>query len=286
MKNFLRRVISFILIPILYFGINILINYLIFTNQSFPLKKSTTLILGDSHTQKSLDPKYFDDAQNISQPSEPYILTFWKLNKIIETYIPDEVILGFAPHNISQFNDRKFSDAKWSHEMFKRVYPIQEFNTIQNEISIDLKTYQKVFFKQTAFYPKADHINYIGSYSNCKINNLSNPRTTIKKHYYHKGQKLGVSKSAVKYLRFIVELCESKKIKLIIVSPPVHEKYFENIPEEIKKKYFNLYKKYSDNHIVFDKIEDNYPDSLYLDFDHLNEIGAKKFTIELIDYLE
>ncbi len=90
---------------------------------------------------------------------------------------------------------------------------------------------------------------------------------------------------ALNFLDSIVRQCDSKGIKLIMVSSPVHKKYRNNIPDVIMKKYKELINKYRTNHLVFDKTKDNYPDSLYLNSDHLNEYGAKKFSMELTEFL-
>jgi hypothetical protein len=275
----------FLIVPVLYFSTNMFVNRYIYSNQNLPITAVNVLIAGDSHTQKSINPKYFINALNISQTAEPYILTFWKLKKIFQTYTPDTLILGFAPHNISQFNDLKFSHQKWSSEMFRRSYPIEEFGSISNDILIDYKTYYKVLWKQTAFYPKKNHIYYIGEYTNNERSNVSNWEVTIKRHYYHLEKELNVSVTAINFLDSIVELCNSKNIRLVLVSNPVHPNYFENIPSQIVHEYFLLLSKYSSGHIVFDKIKEKYPDSLFADSDHLNENGAARFTSDLIQQL-
>lgn len=286
MKQFLSKVIVFMIFPVLYFGGNMMINYLIYSNQTVKLKNASILIIGDSHPQKSINPKYFKDAQNISQPAEPYVLTYWKLKKIFYSYIPDTLIIGFAPQNISEFNDLKFSNERWSSEMFRRSYPIEEFNDISSSIDIDNNGFRKTLWKQTGFYPRKNHINYIGNYSNSSKSNVRDWETGIKRHYYQNDIQLGVSQLAVNYLDSIVNLANSKKIELIMVSNPVHESYLENIPISIMQEYDNLTKKYNPSNVVFDKTRDYYPDSLYLNSDHLNEMGAKRFSVELIEYIK
>ena len=112
MKNFIKKSLNFIFFLIVFFLINSLINIIFIKNQKLPLKKTSILIVGDSHTKKSLNPYYLKNSSNISQYAEPYVLTLWKLKKIFETYIPDTIIIGFSPHNSSQFNDFKFSNSK------------------------------------------------------------------------------------------------------------------------------------------------------------------------------
>ncbi|CAL2076348.1 hypothetical protein [Tenacibaculum sp. 190524A05c] len=285
MKRFIRNILFFISIPILFFGINMVINYLNYNNQTISITETSILIAGDSHPQKSLNPKYFNNAQNISQSAEPYALTFWKLKNIFKSYIPDTLIIGFAPHNISQFNDLKFSENRWSSEMFRRSYAIQEFKHISDKISIDYSTFYKVLWKNTAFYPKKNHTTFLGSYSNSKISNISDFNTAIKRHYYKNDIELNVSKLSINFLDSIVTLANSKKIKLIMVSNPVHHKYLKNIPTAIMDKFDQLIDQYKTTHIVFDKTRDYYPDSLYLNSDHLNAMGAKRFTKELNTYI-
>ena len=80
-----------------------------------------------------------ENAINVCQSAENYIITFWKLKKIITKVEPEKVIIGFSPHNISNFNDLKFNNEKWRLEMFKRSF-LEEFRSI-NKIKIDFKQY-------------------------------------------------------------------------------------------------------------------------------------------------
>jgi hypothetical protein len=83
MKRFLRKAIFFMIFPVLYMSINMLINSYIYNNEEVKLKKKNILIIGDSHPRRSLNPKYFKSAQNIAQPGESLVLTYWKLKKSI-----------------------------------------------------------------------------------------------------------------------------------------------------------------------------------------------------------
>ena len=113
MKNFIKKLSNFIFFLIVFFLINNLINIIFIKNQKLPLTNTSILIVGDSHTKKSLNPYYLKNSSNISQYAEPYVLTLWKLKKIFETYIPDTIVIGFSPHNISQFNDFKSTRSYW-----------------------------------------------------------------------------------------------------------------------------------------------------------------------------
>ena len=285
MRKFLFKVIVFSAILVLYFAANMAVNRYIFLHEPLPLKDKLVLIAGDSHTQKSLNPKYFPSAQNISQVAEPYVVTYWKLKRIFKSTKPDILILGFAPHNFSEFNDIKFSNEKWSGEMFKRYYPIEEFDEISNKVSVDLNKFYEVLWKQTAFYPKPSHINYLGKYTNNHKSNINNWRITIRRHYYHDRQAFAVSKFSTGYLDSIVALCKAKNIQLVLASNPVYGKYHKKIPSKFKKAFNRVIRKNKNHCLIFDKTKEVYPDSLFLNSDHLNEYGAKRFSEELIEYL-
>jgi hypothetical protein len=286
MKKFLIKTTIFIAILVSYFGINAIVNVNIYQKQDISgLKNKRVLIVGDSHCEKGVNPQYFASAQNISQNAEPYMVTYWKLKKVLETNTPDTVILGLAPHNISQFNDYKFSEPTWSSEMFKRCYTIEEFEQLPNNIVVDYTEYYKTVWKQIAFYPKSNHVHYLGHYSNNKLNKISNWEGTIKRHYYNDKKELGVSETSIRYLELIMELCDAKDIVLVLVSHSVHENYLKNIPPKIMKKYDLLMEEYAKKYIVFNKTKEKYPDGFYLNSDHLNQYGASRFTEELAEYL-
>ena len=134
--------------------------------------------------------------------------------------------------------------------------------------------------------PKAIIFLMSARYENVEKSHITDIDDAVKRHYYLKGEALGVSDLAIEYLDSIVSLAKAKDITLIMVSNPVHEQYLNKIPDPIMQKFDALIERYSDQHLVFDKTRSPYPDTLYLNADHLNESGAKRFTLEFIDYLK
>ena len=286
MNRFLKKLSKFAIILLGFFLFNSLINFCIIKKQNLPLEKTNILIVGDSHTKRSMNPNYFNNASNICQNAEPYILTYWKIKKIFNSFTPDTIVIGFSPHNISKFNDFKFSSSNWANEMFERSYTLLNINKLPKELKFNKKTYYKKVWKKLAIFPRKNHINYIGEYSNSKSSDLSDVKKIIDRHYYKNGHELDVSKISVSYLDSIVKLCESKKIKIILLASPLHKNYLSNIPGEISSSHKNILNKYSNDHITINWISNNYEDSLFLDNNHLNEFGAKKFAFEVKDFLK
>jgi len=286
MTKFTRQLLIFLIFPILYFGFNISFNMYCYANSEIALNNTSILIMGDSHPQMSLNPKLFYSAQNISQPAEPYVLTFWKLKKIIRSNKPDTLILGFAPHNISAYNDLKFSNRDWSSEIFKRSYPIENLESIDHNIDVDYFDYYRTVWKEIGFYPKNDHFHFIGHYENSGYSNLTKWEASIKRHYFTNDSELGVSDVAISHMDSIVNLCNNKGITLILESNPIHKNYLDNIPTAIMNKYSLLKRKYENRVIIIDETRKHYADTLYLNSDHLNKYGANKFSNEVISYLK
>lgn len=281
MKQFICKGNLFLGCILLFFSVNALVNYFIYTDENFDLNKANVLIMGDSHIHKSVDPSSFFSAVNVAQPAESYVLTYWKLKKMIVDNGVDSVIVGFSPHNLSAFNDQKFSNTTWSEEMFKRCYTILEFKSL-DDVKVDWKGFTKVYFKNNCFYPTSDHVFYRGGFEPKEGSHLNKIQTTINRHYYGNGEPFKASVSCIKQLELIVGLCVSNKTKVILVSPPVHPKYYDKIPLSLKKSYKSVKENLQlKGVLVIDKTAEFYPDSLYYDGDHLNSRGANRFSKEL-----
>ena len=157
---------------------------------------------------------------------------------------------------------------------------------VENIIPINYFDFYITLWRQTAFSPKRKHVNYLGKYSNNKINDVSDWQSTIKRHYSWNDKVLGVSEVSVSYLDSIIKISQQQEIIVILTSSPVYNKYFDKIPRSIMKKFNSLKEQYENQAIIFDKTQEiSYPDSLFLDADHLNLDGATRFSNELIIHL-
>ncbi len=291
MEQFLRKLILFIVLPTVYFAFNASVNYLIYSSQIVDVGKPNIIVIGDSHPMAAVNTNMLDNAINISRSAEPYVLTYWKLKAILKNHIPEILIIGFSPHNISAFNDKKFSDPDWSSEMFKRSYPIQQFDDIRNDIPIDEMEYYKTLWKRTAFFPTTNHIYYLGTFNeNRTTSNISNWQDRVQRHFYVDSTletPYEVSKIAVVYLDSIINLSQQYNIQTVLLGPPVHKYYYNEIPAHFLEAYEQIKNKYSQDVLIFDMLTDStYVDEDFLDANHLNIYGANKLTTYLIHEIE
>lgn len=273
----------------MYLGVVFLVNKKICSNQHPDLNGNSFIILGDSHPMRGLNPEKFENAVNISQFAEPYIVTYWKLQNILDHNFIDTILLGFAPHNIAAFNDYKFLDETWAYEMFKRSYSLKGFNDF-NIGEINNRVYYKVLLNEMCLYPRMNHIHYLGKYSNSKKSNVLNWKGPITRHFFYDGidiEESSISHTAIDYLDSIRTLCADNNISLILVNAPVHKSYLKNIPPYNMDEYQKLKTSLDlQKTIILDHSENNYPDSFFFNPDHLNAYGAEQFTLEVLDVLE
>jgi hypothetical protein len=286
MGRFFKSVIWFTIPLILYFIFNLGVNLLLISSEKPKIKKARVLILGDSHIERGLDPSFFSSAINVSQEGEPYPLSYWKLKKLLEDYNPDTVVIGFTHHNISAFNDFKFSDEKWSSEMLKRAYLIGTLDEL-NKIGYDKDELFKVVLNELLLMPRRKHIDYIGGYSNSKVCKPILPQVPVDRHYFKDGRQLGESEICEDYLEKMLQLIEDRRITPILVGSPVHHSYLKIIPEEFKKAYEKRKLEIASRGIrVVDYSNLVLPDSLFFDADHLNEAGANYFSPFFVEELK
>jgi hypothetical protein len=252
------------------------------------------LIAGDSHPLKALNAKLFYSAENVSQPAEPLVVTYWKLKYMLQRIKVDTLLIGFSYHNFSAFNDIKFKDDHYAVEMFKRIYAIQNFKEIEN-LPIDYVKFYKIYFQNMCLYPKRDHFNFypIGNHFNIgdttdKAKSFkADSETAINRHYFYNKKEAGVSETSIAFLDSLIDISRKKKITLILVGTPLHESYYNKIPNYIMNKY--NYKKaglIKEGIYIIDFTHQFSDDKYYLNSDHLNAKGATKFTKEIIDVLK
>lgn len=285
MRRFLIKSIGFVGILALYFAGNTLINLYLMNKERVDLEGRTTLILGDSHPQRSIDPKLMANAVNVCQSAEPLMVSYWKLRALEKQNPIDTVLLGLAPHNLSTFNDLKFSDARWAEEMFRRTYPISHFERLNDRLEIHRPTRWKVLWKHLGFFPDREHVHYMGGFAPLQGSNLSNWKDPIERHYFDNGNELHVSDLQLQYLDSVVQFCRSRNIRLILTSHPLHPSYLNHIPPQFVEAFRRVSSRTDTPAMVFDRMEHVYPDSLFNNTDHLNSYGATRFTNELKQWL-
>ncbi len=271
-----------ILIGIMLF--NGAFNYWVLKNSSSEFSPTRLFILGDSFTESSVDPSKFESARNLSQGAENAFISFIKLKKITESHVPDTILLGFTHHSIAYFNDLKFIDETWSGEMMKRLFPLKGIGGKDYIFEFDKKKYWKTCFRRMLLLPNPSlHKAYEGSFNPSARNELKYLNKTIERHYMNDE----ISEVSVMYFDSIIQLCSDLNIDLVLIATPVHNDYYNRIPQKIKSRYSLLQNQYRQNGVlVLDYSNMEIEDQKFKNFDHLNALGAEEFSLRLVKDLK
>lgn len=288
MKRFLLRLFLFALIECAIGVLICLVNFHLIKTHPYQLESSThTLLLGDSHGMFAFNPKKISSSRNLSQKTEPYLVTYHKL----KTLLPynkqvKNIVLSYSAHSISAFYDTIFINPSFSKEVFRRVYAIMLPDDFA-DLPIDYLEYGKTFLKNMMFFPSWTHYSYIGNFIMSSGSNLHEEylKAGIKNHYYNNKRNIGISKVMIQYLDAIIALARENGIRVFLVTPPTHKRYFELTPNNFKRELRETIKRLEltyKNLIWLDYSHLPMPADYFFDWDHLNLKGADKISV-LID---
>jgi hypothetical protein len=281
MRRFLEEVFFFLSIPLVYFSVMGFINFQNSKNQKPILKNSRVVFMGDSHMQAALNPEDWQGSINMAQSAEPYVLTYWKLKEFIKFNKVDTVLLSLSYHNLSGFNDLKFSHPRWSAEIFKRSYLMPELKTF-NEIPIDYSSFYRMLWKQYCIFPKQNHIYYFGKFTPHKTSNFSWVTSTLKRHFSDNKKTHDISKVNVKYFNKTLALANSNNIELVVICPPINKVYMDGVPQKFITSFNDLVSETKEKGVpVLNYTNLNLEDEYFKDGDHLNLKGSKKLYDEI-----
>ncbi len=273
------------LIPVVFFAFNIGVNYAIYANTEGPVLDGDVLIIGDSHPATSLNPQLFESADNVAQTGEPLMITFLKLKKLLIGNRPKVIVLGFAPHNITAYQDKKLVSTERASQMFKRYYPLLTGEFVPVDVSRN--AFAKALWQKTGLYPQINHDkNYLGRYKNDNSTDVSDWEKVLARHFTMGADSTVFSEVSIRFLDSIVELAESCEVPLVLVSSPTHVNYHENIPTVVWQRYTEVLRAYENRATVLDFTKANYSETLFRNADHLNNQGAERFTEEVRTQIE
>lgn len=279
MKLFLKHTILFALQLII-----ILIAIRIWNNSQYPekahLPEIPNVALGDSHMMCAFNPAYFNNSKNFSQTAEPLIITFRKL-QILTQQNPqlESVFIGLSYNTFSSYNDLKLSKKPWVNNQFKRVaghLNLKAFKPLETDTTL----YWRYRLKHLWMLPSIGKPTFFGAFKP-KTPRLSEAdlSKTLNRHFYDNNEIYKISQSSLSYLDSIIDWGKNNSQKIYLVELPVHPAYRKKVPNTFKKVVDSLARK--NEELWLTPIKANSRTEFYHDYDHLNEKGAKQFTLEL-----
>ncbi len=292
MTRFLRRLVVTAAVFVAYLGIGTVLNHALFRTDRYEVPADTkVLIAGDSHPRRALNPAVIDESVNVSQDAEPYFITYYKLKDILESNPGIEaVVLGFAHHNLSSFNDQKLRAQPWASEMFRRYYPVVPWQEI-DRVDVDAVTRVLAAIRYNMLPNKRYLMNiaerlrtggrgshpYVGAFAHGKGNTLreARPHRNLTRHYWVGPALAEPSAVSLTYLERIVRLTEDRDVILLLATTPLHEEYAKRIPGSIRSVFEATKTRYEAQGIVIvDASDYALPADHFHDSDHVNAAGA------------
>lgn len=288
MKKFIIKTTAFFITIVIVMGGNYIFNTSRL-KQDLNLKDTKILLAGDSRIMTGIDPELIPQSKNIAQNSESYLITYYKLRRILDQQSQVKtIILGFSYPSFSAYLDGIFKNDIATSDVFNRIYPIMSPEDF-GPISIDKEKYYLARFKNLLVYPHSDHQKYMGGFQKLKYGlDKADLNSVILRHYFDKDSvNIGISKYAYSYLDSIRTICEQKNIRLVLVNMPFHKDYLEKIPENFKR-YYQDKKTFLEQkgQLILDYEKLPMEDQYFKDYNHLDYEGAIYFTNILIKDLE
>jgi len=285
MKIFLRKLFVFIVVFVLVAGgiIGAASLYMNSTKFSIPETRNI-LVIGDSHTECSIDDSTFRRAVNFSKSATPFIYSYASLRKLIsDNPHIDTVLLSF--HSGSLLRERERTWIFGEAEMALQVPVFLPYFTFSE---------WKLFLLKPDFYKPAlaapwSALDYyksrrnndmqvwmdknIGNFRDLRWNHLAKDTAAIKPWAErHKTDTL--SHLMLKYIREIDAFCKKKNIALILFNAPVYKwRTYANY-----ETFYENRRKYLSDIPFLDYAEFPIADSCRYDIFHLNGKGARQFS--------
>ncbi|MEM5564589.1 hypothetical protein WNY78_05720 [Psychroserpens sp. AS72] len=283
MRLFLKNTILFL--SIVYGSIFIMLvssNYVINSRADFKLKPNTNkIVLGNSHPTGTFNDSLISNLKNLSDPGDSYFYGYQKLKEILKQNPQvDSVFVEFNPKTILKWEDSKL----WRKHQVPNYLAFFEFEDHRLLATDNNIGYQQELIKgiaknlQRIILNRYNYIDSIGGYryvNNTRIESILDTLTyNPQKQYSLKENSL--SQYDISYLNKMVRLCETENIKIVFVRSPYHKKFDGHRFETI----FQTYRKENFETIPFLDFQ-NFPmeDSDFKDLEHLNHIGARKFSL-------
>lgn len=242
------------------------------------------IILGDSHPESAFNDSLIDGFKNIAQGGEAYFYTYYKIKKIINSNSNIKTV--FIDISTSQLSTA-VNEWIWGDDQILRQYPkyspIIDYNgfilLLSHNSSAVLKSQSVSLKNNIKFIREKGNKNFIeemdwGGYVSLirdKTDSLINaiPLNNIV-------DKFVVSSVNLEYLIKTITFCKKNGVKVFLIRSPLHARY-SGLAHE---KQFNAILRDKFAAIEFLDFRD-YPlqNSEFGDLEHLNYLGAKRFSI-------
>jgi len=280
MKKLIKRGILFLIITGI---VSLIVGFLsvLISKEIFDYKfkeKKNILIVGNSHTECSVNDSIISNSVNLSQSASSYFYSYMKIREFIK-YNPqiDTVIISFSDNDLFSEKEKWFSSSeKINYNMTRHIVLFNKDDYLDlfksNPVEVSLQT----FILYSDFYNL--HIqkrDFIGSYNKINANKIDEAIIEFNLNPPIIDSTIAITE--LKYLLKIYEFTQENNIKLILLNTPIHpilEKHFS----VIKPRNFQIASKQMPNATYLNHTSFVLENSMYADLSHLNNKGSNKYS--------
>jgi hypothetical protein len=293
MKKFIQKIIIFFLPVVIALCIFEMLLQIIPNDYKYKrdqlLKNSKdieVLILGNSHAHYGINPEYLTmKGFNFSNISQSLDLDY----RLLENYgsALDNLKTIVVPVSyFSLFSRLASGNESWRIKNYVLYYHIKGMFSIQNNFELLNGTMLSNLYRLYQYMKDRNRLITVSndgfglSYSSAVKNNLEETGETAALRHTHYDTKIFSYNQEM--IQNIIEWCSKRNITLIFVTLPAYYTYRNNLDSNQLNETINYMVNIEEEHnnvFYYNFLENNdfISDDFY-DADHLNEIGAKKFT--------
>lgn len=297
MKTILLKLLLFALIIASTVSVLILSSdYLINKRRDSFLKISPDtyfVFAGNSTVECAVDDRLISHSINIAQAGEAYLYSYAKIKALLDNNVNIRTV--FLSYSYADLLIEK--EETWLLSDYFMVEKIQHYNYILEKperyflfesnpeayfkgvVKSIVKSYETVLksFGTTGF------TNSIPNYGGYK--RLDRDKLEVDPGIESgEGETVLQSVHQIKYLRMISELCHQRSVNLVLLNPPKHKSYNENVSPGVKQLWLEVHQSLSTDSLL-DLSGFLMPDSCYGDQSHVNFRGARLFSSHMDEIL-
>ena len=288
MKKFQKRLYIFILIFLVFIGIDLLLQKMfLYKSNYFKLPETTTnLILGHSHVEYGYNTKLIKNTVNLGSSGEAYVYTYFKAKKVIENNPQiKNIFIEFTNNQIDpEMDNWTWDDMHLQYELKNYLFLIDYKDLVflyKKNPSGFQSAFSKTLFNnlnklvQHRSIGDGDFGGYMAKMKNTNEQEDKNDMNVGCFNTTNTSKKTKISDCNVMYLKKIVRFCQEKRIKVFLIRTPMSKKY-STLRTEVT--YKNVVSSQFKNIPYFDFKDYPLLDSDFLDKEHLNSKGAEKYS--------
>ncbi|KXA17705.1 hypothetical protein [Fusobacterium nucleatum] len=307
MKNFFKSIIFLIILILSFFyyeekifkRFDTLVDYAYYR---IPKDSVDLLFVGSSHSYCTFNSRLFDhylkcNSLNLGTSSQPLSVTYSAILEILKRQNPKVVIIevypivrkpsvvALRPHldtmNLSINKLRLIKNAlpisEWGNHFMNTIYYHSRWKEFKELKEAEYKGYED-------WGGRMENKGFLGYAWDFIRNSLT---YNIYENEYNNAfnSSFVISKKSLKLLENLFKICQKRKIKIILTSPPIIGDYDTlNILYNLPLK--NLMLKYNVDNVDFNNRNKKYERLCFLDNNHVSLAGADEVSFEMAKYLK